>query len=411
MTTSIIEADLTWTGERFERGVQVRVDGDTIVEMGTFGEADTLLPDRALLPGLVNVHSHAFQRGLRGHGESFPEGVGSFWTWREAMYGLVGMLDPESFFALTLQAFREMRSAGITTVGEFHYVHHAGHHPDYAFDSIVQEAAGEAGIRLVLLNVFYATGGINKPLNEAQRRFRSESSDAYWRQMDRLAGSGHLGAAVHSIRAATMGDLSAIAAEARRRELPFHIHMEHERVEIEDSRAAYGLEPMEVLLDTIDIDGGVTAIHCTHSAPENLQRFTGNICICPLTEANLGGGIPDYGGPACLGTESNMRISMLEEMRWLEYGQRLRRERRGVLRDERGQVGRALLTAATENGARALGLKSGRIAPGHLADFTLIDLDHVSVAGWTDATLVDALAFGADNGAIAGTCVGGQWSA
>jgi len=403
----IIEADLTWTGERFERGVQVRVDGEKIAEIGTFGEPDTPLPGRALLPGFVNAHSHAFQRGLRGHGETFPEGVGSFWTWREAMYSLVSMLDPESFFALALQAFREMRHAGITTVGEFHYLHHAGHHPDYLFDSIVQEAATEAGVRCVLLNVYYATGGIGKPLSDAQQRFRSESVEAYWRQMDRL--SGPLGVAVHSIRAANLGDLKAISDEARRRGMVLHMHLEEQRMEIEECRAAYGLEPMEMVLDTVDVDESFTAVHCTHTDSTHFPRFSGNVCMCPLSEGNLGDGIPEWTGRTCLGTESNLRVSMFEEMRWLEYGQRLKRERRGIRRDDRGSVARELLRAATENGAQSLGVQAGRIEPGYLADFVAIDLDHVSLAGWTDATLLGSLVFGAGNGAVAETCVGGQW--
>ena len=404
---TIWEADLTWTGTKFERGVQVRVDGERIAEIGTFGKADMRLMRQALLPGLVNAHSHAFQRGLRGHGEMYPEGAGSFWTWREAMYGLVEMLDPETFLALTVQAFREMRAAGITTVGEFHYLHHAGHHPDYAFDTIVQEAAADAGIRCVLLNVYYATGGIGKPLNDAQRRFRSDSLDAYWRQMDRL--SGHLGAVVHSIRAASLGDLKAIHEEARRRGLVLHMHVEEQRGEIDECRAAYGLEPMEVLLDTIDIDDGFTAVHCTQTAKEHMRKYTGNVCVCPLTEANLGDGVPEGEGTLCIGTDSNARICMFEEMRWLEYGQRLKRERRGVLRDEQGSVGRALLKAATESGATALGIDVGRIETGRYADFCAIDLKHESLAGWTDATLLDAVIFGAGNGAVAGTCVGGVW--
>lgn len=347
----ILEAELTWTGAGFAPGVQLEILPD-----GRFGRVGRdlgghveKLAGRALLPGFVNAHSHAFQRGLRGRGQSFPDGAGSFWSWREAMYTLVDGLDEEAAFRWSRQAFSEMRAAGITTVGEFHYLHHAGDGDDYRLDAPVIEAARAAGIRLVLLYTYYRTGGIGEDgepleLTGGQRRFRTPSPEAYWRRLRELAPTldptrERLAVAVHSVRAAAPTELATVHAEARRRRLPFHVHLEEQRREIEECRRAYGQGPLELMLGLGSLRGS-SAVHLTHSTPEALRRFAaagGGAVLCPLTEADLGDGIPDApamvaaGLPLALGTDSNVRISMLEEMRWLEYAQRLAGERRGVL--------------------------------------------------------------------------------
>jgi formimidoylglutamate deiminase len=425
-----IEADLTWTGRGFESGIQVAVDEDgRIAEVGPLGRnPDPRLTGRALLPGLVSAHSHAFQRGLRGRGETFPAGAGSFWTWREAMYGLVDRLDAGEFQALCLQTFREMRAAGITTVGEFHYFHHQEERPDaadYAFDDLVLAAAAEAGLRIALIEVYYRTGGVGQPLEGPQRRFGSPSPQVYWEQMDRLAARldsrrESLAASVHSLRAASPEDLAAIYDEARRRDLPFHIHVEEQRREIDDIFAFYDRRPMALLLETLGTATDLTAVHCTHTDAEEMDRFLaagGIVCLCPLTEANLGDGIAAVprarptSGAFCLGSDSNARISLIEEMRWMEYAQRLAAESRGVLRDEEGRVAKILLEAATTVGARSLGIDAGRIEPGLWADFAVIDLEAPSLAGWTPETLLETVIFGATEEVVVATCVGGEWVA
>ncbi|CAN5806109.1 formimidoylglutamate deiminase [soil metagenome] len=421
----VIEADWTWTGERFESGLQIRVDPD-----GRIGAVDRLglIPSHrlarvALLPGFVNAHSHAFQRGLRGHGERFPAGAGSFWTWREAMYGLVALLDARSLSRWSERAFREMRDAGITSVGEFHYLHHSTDDADYAFDRVVLEAAARVGIRIVLLNAFYSTGGIGQALSRPQRRFRSHGRQRYWDHMDglsaRLDGCRQsLGVVAHSIRAASVDDIASLHEESRRRGLPFHMHVEEQRREVEECVAAYGRRPMQILNEVLRIEGDLTAVHCTHTAPDDLMRFVGSggtVCVCPLTEANLGDGLPALvpvsfvRSQVCLGTDSNARISLVEEMRWLEYGQRLRNEARGLLADRDGRAALTVLRAGTVGGARALGLEAGVIEKGHWADFAAIDLDHPALAECDVDNLLEAILFGADNGVILGTCVGGQW--
>ena len=430
MSRLLIQADLTWLDGAFVPGATVAV--------GVSGRVESVGPARhsgsgafrrlegvALLPGFVNAHSHAFQRGLRGAVERFPGGAGNFWSWRDGMYALAGSLDRESFGQLCRRAFSEMRSAGITAVGEFHYLHHEGHH-DWAFDDAVLESAAEVGIRLVLLQACYTAGGIGRVLEPAQRRFDTVDLAAYWRQWDRLARrldprTQSLGVVAHSVRAASLAEIKTLHAEAVRRGLPFHIHVEEQRKEIEVSLAAYGRTPMRLLCEELSTAEGTTAVHCTHTAPADMAAFLergGRVCVCPLTEADLGDGIPDLsaphaaaGGRIALGTDANTRISAIEEMRWLEYGQRLRSERRGVLADARGGVAAGLLEVATSGGAAALGLGTGRIAPGEWADFVAVNLNAVPLAGEPAEGLLEAIVYGAGNEAVAGTFVGGKWRA
>ncbi|CAN5797114.1 formimidoylglutamate deiminase [soil metagenome] len=422
---AVLEADLTWTGSRFEPGIRVAVDSVGRIEaVGALERAPTArLSRRALVPGLVDAHSHAFQRGLRGRGETFAAGAGSFWTWRDAMYGLVESLDRSAFHDLCVGAFGEMRDAGITTVGEFHYLHHAPGSDDGSFDALVVSAASEVGIRLVLLQSYYETAGIEQPLAPAQHRFAVGSVAEYWDRFDRLGGrlepaTQSLGVAPHSIRAVRLDDMAELHEEARRRGLPFHVHGDEQRAEIEECVAAHGEPPMALLTRTFPTTEGVVAVHCTHTRAEDLEEFVeagGTVCVCPLTEANLGDGLPDltsiagFSDSLCLGTDANARIAMTEEMRWLEYGQRLRHEKRGVVTDEEGRVGRALLSIATRGGALALGVEAGAIAPGLRADFAALDLDAPELAGCDPDALLDAWIFGGGNRVIAATCVGGRW--
>jgi formimidoylglutamate deiminase len=424
MSRQTIQADLTWIDGAFvpDRIITVGADG-RIESVGRARSGPVRRQEGvALLPGFVNAHSHAFQRGLRGSGERFSSGAGSFWSWREAMYALVASLDRDGLQRVCHQAFAEMRDAGITTVGEFHYLHH-DRDDDFAFDDVVLEAASEVGIRIVLLQAYYAAGGIGKALEPGQSRFATLDLRQYWRQMDRLAQhldptTQSLGVVAHSVRAASLAEIKALHSEAARRGLPFHMHVEEQRREIEDTVAAYGRTPMRLLCDELVAGGNLTAVHCTHTSPMDMTAFLargGRVCVCPLTEANLGDGIPDLsaphsvGGRISLGTDSNARISAIEEMRWLEYGQRLRGELRGALTDSAGEVAATTLDAATSGGAAALGIGAGRIAPGVWADLAAVDLTVPSLSGVPAAGLLDAIVFGAGNGAIAGTFVAGKW--
>ncbi len=332
-------------------------------------------------------------------------------------------MDEQKIYLLSKQAFTEMLACGITTVGEFHYLHHDQRCEGYAFDETVLKAAADVGIRIALLNVYYATGGFGVPLAGAQRRFGSASLDAFWLQMDQLESlidphTQSLGVVAHSIRAADVDDISSLHEEAQRRELVFHMHVEEQPKEIADCVAHHGKRPMQLLNEQLEIDDRFTAVHCTHTDADDMKAYLaagGNVCICPLTEANLGDGIANLpevrnlNGRICLGTDSNARISFIEEMRWLEYVQRLAGERRGVCTDDRGSCASALWQMATADGAHALGIKAGRVEAGYVADFIAIDLNHPSLEGWSTETLLDVLIFGSSNEAIAATCVNGRW--
>jgi formimidoylglutamate deiminase len=422
----IIEADWTWTGTSFERHVQVVVAPDgSIGHVGALSERPThRLQGRALLPGMINVHSHAFQRGLRGLGERFPAGTGSFWTWREEMYRLVSTMTAERLYDLSRRAFTEMLAAGITTVGEFHYLHHDASCDGFAFDEIILRAAADAGIRLVLLNSYYRTGDVGRRLEGAQRQFDTPSVSVFWRQTDRLAGmldarTQSMGVAPHSVRAVPIEDIVEIHAEAVRRGMVCHMHVEEVRGEIESCRRAHYMTPMALLTGRLRIGPEFTAVHCTHTEPGDMRRFTeagGHVCLCPITEGNLGDGIADVpgirrlGGRICIGTDLNSRLDMAEELRWLEYVQRVRGERRGLVVTGSGDLGPALFACATTAGATSLGLRAGVIEPGAMADFFTVDLTHATLAGWTPETLLDSFILGGSVGAIDSVCVGGAWT-
>ncbi|RLN58599.1 hypothetical protein BBJ28_00009102 [Nothophytophthora sp. Chile5] len=309
----VLAPELTWTGERFERDVRVHVGGDGLIRAVTHAGGDAgvdvvvhSLPGRALLPGMVNAHSHAFQRGLRGLGETYPKdatGESSFWTWREEMYKLVGGMSETQIYDLTRQCFSEMRDAGITSVGEFHYFHHGrpGEGKDgeqFAYDETVLRAAKDVGIRIVLLNAYYEHGGFQRaPMSESQKRFKVDSHDMYWTQMDALQAklaatpTQSVGVVAHSMRAVEVPDIVKLHEESVRRGLVFHIHLEEQTKEVEDCKAAHdGETPMALLLKNLKIDEKFTAVHCTWTKADELKQFVdkkGNVCICPLTEGEI----------------------------------------------------------------------------------------------------------------------------
>ena len=420
----LLEPDLLWRDGQFHTGQQVEIDDDGVIARvgASLGGATERLAGEALLPGMVNAHSHAFQRGLRGKAEHFGAGSNTFWSWREEMYRLANTLDVDAFHRIVLAAFREMLASGITSVGEFHYLHHTGTDEDYAFDDALVRAASEAGIRLNVLDVYYAWGDVGKPLAPEQARFGSRTVEGFLESADRLAGTldektQSLGLVAHSIRAVPIEDIVALHERARADGLVFHMHVEEQEREIEASVAHYGARPLELLLDHLEVGSELTAVHCTHSDPSELSRFFeagARVCVCPLTEANLADGIPPTALTAhidqlSLGTDSNLRIDFTEEMRLLEYAQRLRDERRGVFRGPEGSVARELFKIATEGGARSLGLQTGRIEPGYAADFFTVDTRAPGLSGAEPDDLMTAWIFGAGREPIARTCVAGAW--
>jgi formiminoglutamate deiminase len=335
------------------------------------------------LPGLANAHSHAFHRALRGRTHA---GKGTFWTWRTAMYRLAERLDPDTYLALARATYAEMALAGITAVGEFHYLHHApdGHPYDdpNAMGHALLAAAAEAGIRITLLDTIYLTSTVDgAPLAGPQRRFGDGSLDGWQKRHAALnpTSTAHIGSAVHSVRAVPAGVLSAFAGGL------LHVHLSEQRAENEACRARHGCTPTE-LLDRHGLLGpATTAVHATHLT--DLDRTTlgdsgTGVCFCPTTERDLADGIGlaralvDAGSPLSLGSDSHAVIDLFEEARAVELDERLRSE-------QRGHFGAAeLLSAATVTGHRALGwTDAGEIAPGRRADLVTVRLDSVRTAG------------------------------
>jgi formimidoylglutamate deiminase len=378
----------------------------------------------AAVPGLPNVHSHTFQRGMAGLAERRGPSADSFWTWREVMYRFLDRLTPDDIEAIAAWSFAEMLEAGFTAVGEFHYLHHAPDGRAYANIAETAEriaaAAAEAGIGLTLLPVCYRQGNFGgAPPVPGQRRFLSDRDgfeglmEGSARAVARLPGAA-LGIAPHSLRAVTLDDLAWIAQ--RWPEGPAHIHVSEQVKEVEDCLAAHGRRPIELLYDTVAVDGRWCLIHATHAEPNEIDLIaeSGAVAgLCPITEANLGDGIFDTtrflaaGGRFGLGSDSLVRVSAAEELRALEYAQRLRHRSRNALGEEGRSTGRRLFEGATAGGAQALGRAIGAIEPGQRADIVVLDGDHPSLAAAQGDVMLDSWIFSADNAAVSDVICGG----
>ncbi|WP_420122971.1 formimidoylglutamate deiminase [Nakamurella sp.] len=351
----------------------------------------TVLPG-VVLPGLANCHSHAFHRALRGrtHG-----GGGTFWTWREGMYRVAAALDPDTYLALARATYAEMALAGITAVGEFHYLHHAPGGAPYADPNAMGEAliqaATDAGIRLTLLDTCYLAGGLDAdghgPLGPEQVRFSDGSARRWADRVARLAGSRAssdevlIGAAVHSVRAVPRDQLPVVAAAAAGR--PLHVHLSEQPAENEAALAFYGRTPTELLDEAGVLGPATTAVHATHltgSDIATLGRTGTTSCFCPTTERDLADGIGparallDAGSGLSLGSDQHAVIDLIEEARALEMHERLASRQRGRFTPEQ------LLTAATRHDT--LGRPdAGALAVGHRADLVAVRLDGPRTAG------------------------------
>ncbi|MEX0900457.1 MAG: formimidoylglutamate deiminase [Gammaproteobacteria bacterium] len=365
------------------------------------------------LPALGNAHSHAFQRALAGHGEG-RGGDDSFWRWREAMYALANRLDADEMYTVARLAYSEMLAAGFTAVAEFHYLHHLkdGARGTAMADAVIQ-AARDTGIRLRLLPVYYHAGGFGRPAGDAQRRFTHASVDEFLKLVDSLAHA-HLGIAIHSLRAVPLEHLKDIVAQ--RAGALFHVHVSEQQAEVDQCVAVYGKRPVELLADTVELDANWTLVHATHAdASERASIRNAGACValCPLTEAYLGDGLfaatefHAQGGVLAIGTDSNARIDAIEELRWLEYGQRLRDQRRARLADESG-VGAPLWQAAAAGGAHATGFAVGRIEVGAFADLVVLDESGAPWFGVEPARWLDAWLTGGSRHDIAHVYVGGK---
>lgn len=431
--------DLLYRNSRFERGLAVRVDeaAGTIVDVvdadtDPGGDVVERLTGRALIPGFVNAHSHAFQRRIRGHTQWRPadQPEADFWSWREAMYAATLELTPDEVEESARRCFLEMLRAGYTTVGEFHYLQNAPDGTPYddptELATRVIAAAKDVGIRIALLNVCYAAAGPNQPLRAEQRRFGTPDLDAFLAATDALHAAHaadplvSVGAAPHSVRAVPRAWLAPIGEWARARRIPCHMHLGEQPAEVEASLAAWGLRPVALAAAEGLIDERFTAVHATHIDDQEVAALAAagaTVCACPSTERDLGDGflpsrrLIDAGVPIAIGTDSQTRIDPFDELRTIEYHERLRTQRRVVLAERQGErleVAPRLLRIGAEGGARALGVDAGRIARGALADLVAIDLDHLELEGWDDAALPALLALCASPAVVAGVWVGGE---
>ena len=390
---------LAWLGgERPAADVLVEVEGDRIVGVttGVTAPPDAVRLAGLTLPGFANAHSHAFHRALRGRTH---DGVGSFWTWRDQMYRLAATLDPDSYHRLARATFAEMALAGVTCVGEFHYLHHQPDGTPYGEPDVVAEgliaAAAEAGIRITLLDTCYLHGGIGqagtpRPPNEVQRRFCDADVDAWLTRIAALRSrpaDPHvlIGAAIHSVRAVDPRSIQRVAEWAIETGVPLHAHVSEQPAENHACLEAYAVTPTELLAERHVLEAHFTAVHATHLTEHDvrlLQVHGSCVCMCPTTERDLADGIGpsarfrEADVPISLGTDSHAVIDLFEEARAVELDERLASQVRG------GHPVDALLRAATEHGHDSLGWRdAGRLAVGCLADLVTVDLSSVRTAG------------------------------
>ncbi len=398
--------ELAWLGgERAEPGVVLEIDGDRIVAVSSGAPPDDAEQHAGLtLPGLANAHSHAFQRVLRGRTHS---GEGSFWTWREQMYALAAGLDPDSYLELARATFAEMALAGITLVGEFHYLHHAPDGTSYddpnAMGEAVIAAAAAAGVRLSLLDACYLRGGLE--------RFRDADAGAWAERVEALSDGPELrlGAAIHSVRAVDAGSARTVVEWAAAR--PLHAHVSEQPAENEACLAEYAATPTAVLAGAGAVSERFTAVHATHLLDEDVALLgPACVCLCPTTERDLGDGIGparrlrDGGARLTLGSDSQAVIDLCEEARAVELDERLASRARGLHRPA------DLLHAATANGYASLGWpEGGRLEPGALADLVTVSLDGVRLAGTPPEHAVAATVFAAAASDVRHVMMGGRW--
>ena len=408
------------------RDVRVTVaDGTTVAVAQDAPRAGADHVPGIAVPGLPNLHSHGFQRGMAGLAERRGPTADSFWTWREVMYHFLQRLSPDDVEAITAFAYMEMLEAGFTTVGEFHYLHHDVDGRPYANPGEMAEriaaASAQTCIGLTLLPSFYAYGGFGgAPPVAGQRRFINDP-DRFLDLVQRARATvatlpeGRVGIAPHSLRAVTPATLRAICRATP--DGPIHIHAAEQLREVEECVAALGRRPVEWLLENAALDSRWCVIHATHTTPGEIAALAASqamVALCPLTEASLGDGLFDgaaylaAGGRFGIGTDSNIQIDAAAELRQLEYGQRLARRARNVMTLVEGEAtGRRLYATALAAGAQALQRPIGALAVGSRADIVLLDDDHPDLTARDGDHWLDAWIFVAGRSAVKTVLVGG----
>jgi len=398
-------------------------EGGSIVEITDNPTNAIRLSGRAMLPGMVNAHSHAFQRVIRGRTEHRSEhSSDSFWTWREQMYAAANALEPDEIYNVSRLAFREMALTGITAVGEFHYIHHSRDGSPYSDPNLLERevirAARDVGIRIALLRVAYARAGYQTDPNPQQVRFIEDSPDLYLKNLEQLLPDADetawIGVAPHSVRAVPLDYLKAIIAFANERALPVHMHVAEQPAEVSACIAEYGRSPVALLETEGLLSKRFTAVHAIHVTPKAiaaLARSGAVVCACPTTERNLGDGVVpvdayfDGGVRVALGSDSQTQIDLLEDARELEYHLRLQKMERNVLAP---MLAEKLFDCATVNGAASIGFNGGRIEAGAAADFFTVDLNDPSIADAPADDLLTNIVFSLSQRAVRDVVVAGK---
>jgi formimidoylglutamate deiminase len=400
--------------------------GGTLTEVRAGAAADGATAVQWVVPGMVNLHSHAFQRAMAGLAETAGDSEDSFWTWRELMYGFAGRITPEQLEAVAAQLFVDCLRHGYTSVCEFHYLHRDPDGRQYAapadMAARVASAAQATGMGLTMLPVLYSHGGFGgQALGERQRRFDS-GVDEVLAIVEALAplrsGQFETGAAPHSLRAAALPQIAELAA-ALPAGRPLHIHIAEQQAEIDACLAAHGRRPVDLLLEHAPVDARWCLVHATHVTEEEVAGIAASGAVaglCPSTEANLGDGLFPLapfiaaGGRFGIGSDSHVGTSPVEELRWLEYGQRLRAQRRNIAVSARQKnVGDLLWQQALLGGAQASGRPVGALALGRRADLLVLDSDHPNLAGARASEILGLLIFAGNDNLVRDVLVGGRW--
>jgi len=375
-----------------------------------------------IIPGLCNAHSHAFQRALAGHTEQrSPAGRDNFWSWRERMYELAGRVDAGTLTAIARQVYCEMLSSGYTSVAEFHYLHRDPKNLD-AVDTMftaISTAAADSGIRLTYIPVHYERAGFDDPEPLPHQRSFALSLEDFMAHRERAAATSSAAVSVvHSLRAVSAESLQVIAKAANDAFVPMHLHIAEQQREVDQCMAAHGRRPVRWLLENFDVASNWCLVHATHMDADEVVAMaaTGAVAaLCPSTEANLGDGLfplhdfLTHGGRIAIGSDSHVSINPFEELRWLEYGQRLATNTRNVVSLRDSHVGSELFLRALEGGAAASGQKKAGVEIGADADFVVLSDDDPMLAGHGDDSRLDALVFSGYPLPVERVMVNGVW--
>ena len=369
-----------------------------------------------VIPGLCNAHSHAFQRALVGRTEQrSPQGQDNFWTWRVAMYRLASRIDSDMLNAIACRVYAEMLAAGYTSVAEFHYLHHAGH------EAIV-DAAKETGIRLTFIPILYERAGFDNAKPDDVQKLFVKSFDELVALCEQIRNTDSerigVGVGIHSLRAVTEDSVNRLSEFVMSENMPLHIHLAEQQSEVDECLSHYKARPARWLLDHCDVDTNWCLVHSTHLEPDEISAIARSgavVCLCPSTEANLGDGIFSLqaflaeGGQIAIGSDSHVTINPFEELRWLEYGQRLTTRSRNASVLKGAHTGHALFDRVSMGGASACGHESGRLEPGALADLVVLDENDPMFAGHDEDTMLDSLVFSGYRVPIERVMVHGEW--